>query len=87
MIYSLHHLVHNKGLPYLIAMRDTSTHPSNVHLSLTQIEKNSMRFLKIISQKTRLMQKSSSGREIYEDILKNKSLFLGKLRGEKEHLF
>ena len=33
------------------------------------------------------MQKSSLGREIYEDILKNKSLFLGKLRGEKERLF
>lgn len=86
MIYSLHRLVQNKGLPYLIAMRDINLE-GNVYLSLTQIEKNLMRFLKIISQKTRLMQNSSSGREIYEDILKNKSLFLGKLRGEKRTSF
>ena len=70
----IHRLVQKKGLLYLIATRDVNLE-GNVYLPLTQIEKKLMRLLKIISQKTRLMQKSSLGREIYEDILKNKSLY------------
>lgn len=68
-----------KGLPYLIAMRDINLEGNNIACLLHKQKKNSMRFLKILGRKQgscrNLVQEKST--KIFS---KNKSLFLGEVK-------